>query len=248
MAGLRLNIDLALGPRAAEDEEEAFAPTALFGASEAGVWYDPSDLSSMFQDSAGTTPAAVDSPVGRINDKSGNGNNAVQATAAARPILRAGGYLEFDGVDDFLRSTFAIAQPWDRISALRQISWTGTDRIYNGVAGFSGALYQRTASPNLAIYDGGTPVEITGPAIGANGIITERHDGANSRVALNNGTYGTGSTGTTAAGGVTIGATDTGTLTGAFRYYGMVMIGRDLSDSEISALRSYLAAKAGVTL
>lgn len=43
---------------------------ALFRASEKGVWYDPSDLTSMFQDSAGTTAAVVGQPVGLMLDKS----------------------------------------------------------------------------------------------------------------------------------------------------------------------------------
>lgn len=82
-------------------------PSALFAASELGVWYDPSDFSSMFQDSAGTTPVtAVGDPVGKINDKSGNGKHATQSTSAARPVLRQDGagkyYLEFDGTDDSL--------------------------------------------------------------------------------------------------------------------------------------------------
>jgi hypothetical protein len=65
-------------------------PAALFNAGTQGAWYDPSDFSSMFQDSAGSTPVtAVEQPVGRINDKSGRGNNATQGTAAARPTLRA---------------------------------------------------------------------------------------------------------------------------------------------------------------
>lgn len=68
----------------------AFTPSSLFSGGERGAWYDPSDLSSMFQDSAGTTPVtAVEQPVGRINDKSGNNNHATQATAASRPVLRA---------------------------------------------------------------------------------------------------------------------------------------------------------------
>lgn len=78
-------------------------PWRLFSDGEAGVWYDPSDLSTMWQDAAGTVAAAVDQPVGRILDKSGNGKHATQGTAAARPILRLVGglyYLEFDGVDD----------------------------------------------------------------------------------------------------------------------------------------------------
>jgi hypothetical protein len=66
------------------------APAALFFAGEQGAWYDPSDFSTMFQDTAGSTPVtAVEQPVGRINDKSGRGNNATQGTAAARPTLRA---------------------------------------------------------------------------------------------------------------------------------------------------------------
>lgn len=62
----------------------------LFAGGVPGVWYDPSDLSTLFQDSAGTTPVtAVEQPVGLMLDKSGNGNHASQATTTARPILRA---------------------------------------------------------------------------------------------------------------------------------------------------------------
>ena len=62
----------------------------LFFNAEQGVWYDPSDFSTLFQDSAGTTPVtAVGQPVGLILDKSGRGNHATQATAASRPVLSA---------------------------------------------------------------------------------------------------------------------------------------------------------------
>ena len=47
------------------------APPSLFINNEQGVWYDPSDFSTMFQDSAGTTPVtAVEQPVGLVLDKS----------------------------------------------------------------------------------------------------------------------------------------------------------------------------------
>lgn len=36
-----------------------FSPAALFAASETGVWYDPSDLTTLFQDTAGTTPVTT---------------------------------------------------------------------------------------------------------------------------------------------------------------------------------------------
>lgn len=82
-----------------------FSPVTLFANDEQGAWYDPSDLSSMFQDAAGTIPVTADGdPVGLRLDKSGNGNHGSQTTAAARPLYRTDGTLhwfEYDGVDDF---------------------------------------------------------------------------------------------------------------------------------------------------
>ena len=75
-----------------------------------GAWYDPSDLTTMFTDTSGTTPATAGDAVARINDKSGDNANASQATTAARPILQqdADGnyYLQNDEVDDALTVTF----------------------------------------------------------------------------------------------------------------------------------------------
>ncbi len=65
-------------------------PQELFAFGEQGAWYDPSDFSTLYQDSAGTTPVtAVEQPVGMIQDKSGRGNHAIQATSASRPVLSA---------------------------------------------------------------------------------------------------------------------------------------------------------------
>ena len=50
-----------------------FSPLTLFNGGEQGAWYDPSDFSTLFQNSSGTTPVtAVDQPVGLILDKSKN--------------------------------------------------------------------------------------------------------------------------------------------------------------------------------
>ena len=81
----------------------------LFGAGEQGGWYDVSDMSTLFQDAAGTTPVtAVEQPVGRILDLSERGNHATQATTTKRPTLKqdANGcyYLSFDGVDDAMQT------------------------------------------------------------------------------------------------------------------------------------------------
>jgi hypothetical protein len=231
-----------------------WAPSLLFAPGQAGVWFDPSDLSSMFQDSAGTTPAAVNSPVGKINDKSGNGNHATQATAAARPMLRQDGdgyyYLEFDGTDDaLLSSTFTIATPVERISALRQVAYTSGDFIYAGSTSTGGLrLGQIGTSPALNIRSSGVGPSTSDLPVAVNGILTERFDGSSSRIAVNTGSYATGDTGTTTADRLVIGRDAGGTVFSSIRLYGVVMRAGTLTDGQMTGLRCWLAAKAGVTL
>lgn len=70
------------------------------------AFYDPSDLSTMYQDADGTIPVtATEQPVGLMLDKSPNGNHATQSVSARRPVYRTAGglhWLGFDGVDDRL--------------------------------------------------------------------------------------------------------------------------------------------------
>ena len=115
-----------------ELEGAAFNPIALFAAGEQGVWYDPSDLSTLFQDAAGTIPVtAAGQPVGMMRDKSGRGNHATQATATSRPILQTTDgkwYLAFDGVDDFL------------VTGNINLSATNKITVFNGLTKLSDAL------------------------------------------------------------------------------------------------------------
>lgn len=88
-----------------------FSPLSLFSAGQTGAWYDPSNIGSMFQDIAGTIPAVVGQPVGKMLDLSGNGHHLVQATANKCPTLQlASGlyYLQFDGSNDDLATAAAV--------------------------------------------------------------------------------------------------------------------------------------------
>lgn len=70
MLGLGLSIP-QLAVRGLRLTDLAAAIRALFAAGEQGVWYDPSDLTTLFQDAAGTIPVtAVEQPVGLMLDKS----------------------------------------------------------------------------------------------------------------------------------------------------------------------------------
>lgn len=103
----------------------AFSPARMFANNEPGVWFDPSDLSTLFQDSAGTVPVLADGdPVGLVRDKSGNEHHATQATLAERPIYRTGGglrWLEFNGVNQFL-VTPTITPATDKVQVYAGVS------------------------------------------------------------------------------------------------------------------------------
>lgn len=129
-----------------------WSPASLFASGEQGLWLDPSDLSTMFQDSSGMIPiTAAGQPVGLIRDKSGRSNNAAQSVPASRPILRSDGilwWLEFDGVDDFLATGTINLSTSASISAfagIRKLS----DATSAVVAAFGAAA---GANPSFEMY------------------------------------------------------------------------------------------------
>jgi hypothetical protein len=75
---LRNGISIALGATVSLATNKYFSPGALFlpAGTIAGAWFDPSDISTLFQDSVGTTPVtalgnpSVEQPVGLMLDKS----------------------------------------------------------------------------------------------------------------------------------------------------------------------------------
>jgi hypothetical protein len=141
-----------------------WTPAQLFDPLTDGLWYDPSDLTTMFQDSAGTTPVTgVGQPVGLLQDKSGNNFHASQSTASKRPILRrtdAGcWYLEFDGVDDALEIT-ATAEALVR-NKPRFTFMAGVERTGGGIAGtvFTASIgtVSQGHEPRAALYKDTAP-------------------------------------------------------------------------------------------
>lgn len=128
-----------------------FTPASLFSASQQGVWYDPTDLSTMFQDAAGTTPVtALNDPVGLILDKSGNGKHASQSTSGSRPTYAADANgkvgLKFDGVDDYLVTSsidFSASDKMFVCAGVRKLSSASIGLVaeLSQVASLNGAFY-----------------------------------------------------------------------------------------------------------
>lgn len=70
-----------------------FTPASLFSAGEQGAWYDPSDYSTLFTDSAGTTPVtAVEQFVGLMLDKSKGAPTTLGAELNGDPSLTGNGF------------------------------------------------------------------------------------------------------------------------------------------------------------
>lgn len=91
-----------------------------------GAYYDPSVMSSLFQDAAAAVPVtAAGQSVRRMNDLSGNGKHMIAPSDAARPVLTSEvvdgvtyWYLLVDGVNDFMvpSSAFNLGEVWWSVS------------------------------------------------------------------------------------------------------------------------------------
>lgn len=143
----------------------------LFANGEQGFAYDPNDLSTMFQDAAGTVPVTgAGQAVGLMKDKSGRNNHAYQTNSASRPILRknaetGANYLEFDGSDDFLQTSNIDFTSTDKLSLFAGVRKSsdatlgyllnlGDYRTQQGV--FHVRAPQSNADTNVALYVKGT--------------------------------------------------------------------------------------------
>lgn len=119
----------------------ASALADLFKNGNQGIWLDPSDLKTMFQDVNGLVPVTKDGdPVALIKDKSGNNNHAKQPTASARPIYRTDGvlhWLQFDGVDDM----FVLSKPINMDNGILAIACEATASRNNMIISGGSAGY-----------------------------------------------------------------------------------------------------------
>lgn len=103
------------------------SPMAILQRNTVGSFWNPNILSSLFSDTAGTTPAVVDGEVQRMNDLGRLGNHMTSyigvkgAYTCHGPTLRKESgtntyYLEFDGIGANLQNT-GISGTWPQITA-----------------------------------------------------------------------------------------------------------------------------------
>lgn len=223
----------------------------VFEGDKQGLFYDPSDLTTLFKDAAGTQPVTADGdPVGLIKDKSGNNNHATQAVSAARLVYRTDGilhWLEQDGVDDYMKTAnFGLAQP---VSMAFAMSASKNSLLIDGLSNNSGSV---SSSGNaLRLYAGpSSNSAYYSPLItyDQNHVYDARISGDTSYITFDNNPITIRSVGTANMGGVTIGASASGTVPNEGRFYGMVVVAGEISITNRQAIKQYLATKAGVAL
>ncbi|MEM9635152.1 MAG: hypothetical protein AAGA50_27760 [Pseudomonadota bacterium] len=216
------------------------------------IWLDPSDLSTMWQETTGasaTTSAEVDGVVGTILDKGPNGHYLVAPSDAARPILRKVGelyYLEFDGVDDRLKviSTTIYNQP--NVAALgARLGDAG--RFFDGNGGVErhiltlGTHYVQQYAGN---WGGGK----TGKTTSTAQVITTHWEGESSYIRYDGGTELVGNAGTNPYKAMTIGTDFSGSHPGVADIYSVIFHDGALSNEDRAKLETHIAEKTGVSL
>jgi hypothetical protein len=147
---------------------DGFLVTELFAASEKGLWYDINDITTLFQDSAGTIPVtAAGQPVGKVLDKSGNGIHATQATAANRPTYQIHaegyGYLQFDGVNDSLVTSTL------NLSTTDKVTWTAGLFVDNATSGSVAMEFSANTNSNTGTFYISAPSSILDHGFGLRG-------------------------------------------------------------------------------
>jgi hypothetical protein len=247
-----------------------FNPASLFANGEEGAWYDPSDLTTVWQDTAGTTPATAGDPVGRIDDKSGNGNHATQSTPTARPTLQTSGglyYLDFDGVDDGMTTAavdFSVTENATLFAAVnKQTELANQSIVELGATTNNQGMFTLTGRSGLAKYGAGS----RGTNL-AFATTTDAAFAAPSKNVVSGLVSITGDLAELRLDGTSVGVDNTDQVDRAYlnaalnimarnnasanwldgHLYGLIIRGASSTTAEIEATESYLATKSGVTL
>ena len=140
-----------------------WSPLDLFAGGKQGVWYAPSDKSTLFQDVAGTVPVTKDGdPVALMRDKSGNGNHATQTVSTARPVYKTDGilhWLDFDGVDDFLSIVgLNVSSDFTAMTAISHSNTSNNPPVFGQYSDANKAFlahhYAPANSYSLLLFDG----------------------------------------------------------------------------------------------
>lgn len=250
----------------------------LFSNGEQGFAYDPNDLTTLYQDAAGTIPVtAAGQPVGLMKDKSGRNNHAYQTVSASRPLLQRNAttgayYLAFDGADDSLQTNSIDFTATDKVSlfaGVRVLSDASTGVIASlgngdlqgsfmlfcgGGGGYESYTFASRGSGDYTAYSLFTKSAYPVLAATKSSVVVSKGDNSAPLSKLNvDSIYSNISTDNQGAGNygnypLYIGRRGETSYPFNGHLYSLIGIGRLTADSETIALEKAIAKNTGVTL
>lgn len=217
------------------------------------AWYDPSDISTLFQDDLGTIPVtASGQSVGMLLDKSGNGNHLIQATSSLRPIWYNSSGLSWiagDGIDDAMSRTGVVTSSVSSGYNACAVEQIASGSLYAAYSGFSKTTYttdgtfaiaRANLALNAALWVGGTSNIIVALAAGTH-VLTAWGTSPAFNLQVNGATPTTGSSTFT----INPNRIDICNAT-PIKFYGSVLGLTALSAADRVRLNTYLGNKAGI--
>lgn len=213
------------------------------------MWVDDSTLATDISGGVVTT----------WTDKSGNGNSPTQATGSKKPAGFATGgpnnrgYIQTDGVDDFLRKTFTLTQPAFVFLVAQKVGATQDNpRFLDGATANTMDLYMQGTAPgsNVQVYltaaAGNTLISPVGTLTNWNRI-EGQWNGASSKVKIGDGAYTTGSISNSSPGGIILGCWGDQASAPVQARYSMVIVANAIpSAGAIASIQAYASNRYGV--
>jgi len=221
--------------------------TSPYGIPGAVAWYKAD--AEVFQDSALTTPAVLDTdPVGGWKDQTGLNHAQIQATTTRRPTLRLNQknglpIVRFDGVDDYLKALFTLATVYHIFLVFREIAWVLNGVIIGGGVGDNFSLNMNPSTPNLNTWNGtSTSVNNNQLTVGNWGIVQILMGPSNPHMKINVGTNTLQPT-PGSSGGITIGGHNNLTGNSQIEVAELIIYSVALSDADETTVRTGLNAR-----
>lgn len=235
--------------------EETSLPLTIAGLF---AWWDTSDLSTLFQDSAGATPVtATSDPVGRLADKSGNARHLIQSgVGTLKPTYQgSGGGISSDGGDTLkvtglaaaftAQTVIAVFMPTATASFSRLFTQWTTTTDYNEIGHYLPILRNST-NAEFGSYASTALRSAVSVTNNQKCLFVSRHTGSalTNRANAVDGAEYTHSFSKT-INGMAIFADDLGTSNFTGRLYELLVFNTAISSGDRAALEAYLNAKWG---
>ncbi len=178
--------------------------------SSAGGGFLPTDLENLvawyrFNTDVTVVGAGVDT----WTDQSGNGNDLRQTTDTNRPSKESDGSVLGDGVDNYLRATFTLVQPYTVYQLAQWVSYELNDHVYNGVVANCALFKEQVSGRRFALFNGSTTAINTDWVEDTYAVVQAIHNGASSSLRIDKNAETTGNVGVNDPGGFTLGASNT---------------------------------------